>query len=108
MEDLTYGISFYKILLNFSWFPIRIGDSYVSMTPTRTVQAFIDAKKENKTPSNEILNSLRGYRSWNEPDLIGLRNASAYFPDIYFEPGMDETISLCLQKFKNRIVPHKF
>ncbi|MBL0955116.1 MAG: hypothetical protein IBJ01_10150 [Leptospira sp.] len=78
------------------------------MTPTRTIQAFIDAKKENTTPSAEVWNSLKGYRQWNEPELIGLRNASGYYPDIYFETGMDETISKLLAKFKEKVVPHKF
>ncbi len=78
------------------------------MTPTRTVQAFIDAKKENKAPSSEVIQSLKSYRKWNEPELIGLRNASAYYPDIYIEPGMDETIRKLLETIKERIVPHKF
>ncbi|ABZ95541.1 Hypothetical protein LBF_3072 [Leptospira biflexa serovar Patoc strain 'Patoc 1 (Ames)'] len=78
------------------------------MTPTRTIQAFIDAKKENTAPSQEVWNSLKTYRQWSEPELIGLRNASGYYPDIYFEPGMDETISKLLAKINERVVPHKF
>lgn len=81
---------------------------YTRMTPTRTIQSFIDAKKENHSPSEEVWNSLKSYRKWNEPELIGLRNASGYYPDIYFEEGMDETISKLLAKFKERVVPHKF
>ncbi|MDF3818540.1 hypothetical protein P3G55_01435 [Leptospira sp. 96542] len=78
------------------------------MTPTKTVQTFIDAKKGNTEPDKAVWESLKQYRKWNEPELIGLRNASAYFPDIYFEEGMDKTIADLLAKFKERIVPHKF
>lgn len=78
------------------------------MTPTRTVQSFLDAKRENQEPGPEVWNSLKRYRTWNEPELIGLRNASAYCPEIYFEEGMDQTIEALLQKIRARIVPHTF
>ncbi|EOQ89222.1 hypothetical protein LEP1GSC202_0828 [Leptospira yanagawae serovar Saopaulo str. Sao Paulo = ATCC 700523] len=94
-----------KILVGFPSIPKNL---YDSMTPTRTIQAFVDAKKENSTPSEEVWNALKGYRQWNEPELIGLRNASGFYPEIYFEPGMDETISRLLAKFKEKVVPHKF
>jgi hypothetical protein len=78
------------------------------MTPTRTVQSFLDAKKQSRPITDEIWTSLKGFRKWNEPELIGLRNASSFFPDIYFEDGMDEEIHRLLDVFKKRIVPHKF
>ncbi len=81
---------------------------YGSMTPTRTVQTFLDAKKQSLPVSDEVWKSLKGFRNWNEPELIGLRNASSYFPDIYFEEGMDAEIERLLSNFKKRIVPHKF
>lgn len=81
---------------------------YVSMTPTRTVQSFLDAKKKGSPIPEEVWKSLHGYRKWDEPDLIGLRNASAYAPEILFEEGMDAEIERLLAEFKKKIVPHKF
>lgn len=78
------------------------------ITPTRAVQSFIDAKKEGREPDPEVLEVIRTYRTWRPPELIGLRNASAYYPDIYFEDGMDEVIESLLNEFKAREVPHKF
>ncbi|TGN17216.1 hypothetical protein EHS15_18710 [Leptospira idonii] len=78
------------------------------MTPTRTVQSFLDAKKQGLEVSEETWNSLKNYRKWNEPELKGLRNASAYYPEIYFESGMDDEIARLLENFKKRIVAHKF
>lgn len=81
---------------------------YGRMTPTRAVQTFLDSKKQSLPIADEVWNSLKGFRNWNEPELIGLRNASSYFPEIYFEKGMDEEIERLLAIFKKRNVPHKF
>lgn len=78
------------------------------LTPTRAVQAFIDSKKENREISEEIWANLKTYRKWNEVELLGLRNASAFYPDIFFEEGMEDTISKLVEVFHSRIVPHKF
>jgi len=80
----------------------------IMITPTRAVQSFIDAKKSGLEPSPEVLEVIKTYRKWRELELIGLRNASAYYPDIYFEENMDETIESLLKAFKAREVPHKF
>lgn len=79
-----------------------------SMTPIRAVQSFIDAKKAGQEPGQDSLAVIRTYKSWKEPELIGLKNASAYYPDIYFESDMDATIAGLLQKFKAKEVAHKF
>ena len=81
---------------------------YGRMTPTRTVQSFLDFKKQSLPITDEIWTSLKGFRKWNEPELIGLRNASSYFPDIYFEEGMEQEIERLLTLYKSRNVPHKF
>ncbi|GEM_PF-1500700 len=86
----------------------RSQNLYGSMTPTRTVQSFLDAKKQSLPISDEVWTSLKTYRKWNEPELIGLRNASSYAPDIYFEKDMDKEIHRLIENFKKRIVPHKF
>lgn len=80
----------------------------LTITPIRAVQSFIDAKKNGENPPQEALSVIKNYRKWKDLELIGLRNASAYYPDIYFEEGMDETIENLLQVFKSREVPHKF
>ncbi|WP_411824504.1 hypothetical protein [Leptospira sp. 'Mane'] len=78
------------------------------MTPTRAVQSFINSKKEGIEVPASTLESIRGFRKWKEPELIGLRNASSYFPDIYIEQGMEEEITRLLEIVKNRNVAHKF
>jgi hypothetical protein len=80
----------------------------LAITATRAVQSFIDAKKAGIDPSQESLDAIRRYRTWNENELIGLRNASFYYPDIFFEDNMDASIATILQGFKSREVPHKF
>jgi hypothetical protein len=78
------------------------------MTPTRTVQSFLEAKKQSMPIPDEVWESLKGFRKWSEPELIGLRNASFYTPEIFFEDGMDAEIERLLARFRSRIVPHKF
>jgi hypothetical protein len=80
----------------------------LTMTATRAVQLFIDSKKSGTAPSQECLDTIQKYRTWNDNELIGLRNASFYYPDIYFEEDMDSHIAAILQKYKDREVPHKF
>lgn len=78
------------------------------MTPTSAVQSFVDAKKKGIDPPTQALSSIQNYRKWKPYELIGLQNASAYYPDIYFEENMDETIDKILQSFKDREVKHRF
>ena len=79
-----------------------------TITPTRAVQSFINAKKSGNEPSEESLSVIRNYRKWKEPELIGLLNTSGFYPEIFFEEGMEESITGLLQKFKDRQVPHKW
>ncbi|BDA80393.1 hypothetical protein LPTSP3_g33230 [Leptospira kobayashii] len=78
------------------------------MTPTHAVQSFINAKKEGIEIPSSTLETIRNFRKWREPELIGLRNASSYYPDIYIEKGMEEEITRLLTVVKNRNVAHKF
>ncbi|WCL51286.1 hypothetical protein [Leptospira sp. GIMC2001] len=77
-------------------------------TPTKAVQSFINAKKSGNEPSEDSLSVIRNYRKWKEPELIGLLNASGYYPEILVEDGMEQSIASLLQKFKDRQVPHKW
>lgn len=61
-------------------------------------------KRENEEVPKEVIDSLKNYKKWREPSLIGLLNASAYFPEILIEEGMEENIHKLLEKFKKSIV----
>lgn len=78
------------------------------LTPTRAVQSFIDCKKDHIEVPEQVLITLRTFNKWNEVELLGLKNASAYFPDIYIQDGMEEEITALIQKFHARQVPHQF
>ncbi len=78
------------------------------LTPTRAVQSFIDCKKDHLEVPEQVLTALKTFRKWNEVELLGLKNASAYFPEIYIQEGMEEEITNLIQKFHNRQVPHQF
>lgn len=78
------------------------------LTPTRAVQSFIDCKKDHLDVPETVLETIRSFRKWNEIELLGLKNASAYFPDIYFQEGMEQEITTLIQKFHGRQVPHQF
>nr|WP_167880155.1 hypothetical protein [Leptospira fletcheri] len=75
-----------------------------SFTPTQTVNMFIRYKKEGNSVPLMVWDSLRNYQKWNQIELTGLLNASGYFPDILFEPGMEEKIQTLLQDFQKRTV----
>jgi hypothetical protein len=78
------------------------------LTPTRAVQNFIDCKKSGSNPSEEVFSVLKTFRKWKETELIGLLNASNYYPEIFIEENMESTINHLLQNIKKRFVPHKF
>lgn len=78
------------------------------LTPTKAVQNFIDCKKSGSNPSEEVFSVLKTFRQWKETELIGLLNASNYYPEIFIENNMESTINNLLQKIKERFVPHKF
>jgi hypothetical protein len=80
----------------------------LTITPIRAVQSFIDAKKEGIDPSPDCLSVIRNYKKWKPSELIGLQNASAYYPDIYFEEDMDKNIDSIIASYKAREVKHKF
>lgn len=75
------------------------------MTPETAVQTFINCKKENKPIPQEVLDTIRTYKTWKENSLIGLLNASGYYPDILIEENMEENIKTLLAEYKKRIVP---
>ncbi|MCC5815371.1 MAG: hypothetical protein JJT78_11490 [Leptospira sp.] len=78
------------------------------MTPIRAVQSFIDAKKEGIDPPPESIEVIKNYKKWKPSELIGLQNASAYYPEIYFEENMDKNIDSIIASYKAREVKHKF
>lgn len=78
------------------------------LTPTRAVQLYIDNKKSETTVSPEVYSVIKTYRKWRENELIGLLNASGYYPEIFYEEGMEQTINKLLANFKSKHVPHKF
>lgn len=77
------------------------------MTAESAIDTFIKCKKEGKEIPQAVFESLRNYRKWKESSLQGLINASAYFPEIFIEAGMEENTEKLLEDFKKRIVPHK-
>ena len=77
------------------------------MTPETAIQTFMNCQKEGKQIPETVMESLHNYRNWGENQLIGLLNASAYFPDLLFEAGMEDTIQTLLKKFQDRIVPSR-
>ncbi len=77
-------------------------------TPEKAIMTFVNCKKEGKEIPTDVLESIRNYRKWGENSLIGLLNTSAYYPEIFFEENMENTINALLKKFKDRIVAHKF
>lgn len=79
----------------------------VSLTPETAINTFVKCKKEGKQIPEEVLESIKGYKKWGENQLKGLLNASAYYPEILLENGMEDTILQLLKKFKERIVPTK-
>ncbi|MCB1143531.1 MAG: hypothetical protein H7A24_11415 [Leptospiraceae bacterium] len=78
------------------------------MTPESAVQKFIDSKKNQTEVSEEVFETLRDFEKWEENSLIGLLNASAYYPDIYIVEDMEKKILARLEHFKKRIVPVNF
>ncbi|MCG9873697.1 MAG: hypothetical protein MH321_02795 [Leptospiraceae bacterium] len=78
------------------------------LTPTRAVQLFIESRKTGASISPEITSVIKTYRKWRENELIGLLNASGYYPEIFHEDGMEDTIHRLLASFKAKHVPHKF
>ncbi len=75
------------------------------ITPETAMETFMKCKRENAEVPAEVLESLRNYKKWDENSLKGLLNASAYFPDILIEEGMEAKINQILADFKKRIVP---
>ncbi|MCX7997467.1 MAG: hypothetical protein N3A69_00760 [Leptospiraceae bacterium] len=75
------------------------------MTPEKAVQTFIDCKKNNTPIPNEVFDTLKTYKTWKENSLIGLLNASGYYPDILIEEDMEENIKKLLEEYKKRIIP---
>lgn len=75
------------------------------MTAEAAMDAFINCKKTNTEVPKEVMEAIRNYPKWQENSLIGLLNASAYFPDILFEDGMEEKINKLLDDYKKKIVP---
>jgi predicted transcriptional regulator len=76
------------------------------LSPETAIDTFIKSKKENKDVPEKVLESLRNYKKWEQNSLIGLLNASAYFPEILIEEKMEEQIYKLLAEFKKSIV-HK-
>jgi hypothetical protein len=65
-------------------------------------------RNQGLTPSDEVFAVIKTYQKWKETELIGLLNASNYYPEIFIEENMEPTINNLLQKIKKRFVPHKF
>jgi hypothetical protein len=80
----------------------------LALTPTRAVQLYIDGKKSGTALAPEVTSVIKTYRKWRENELIGLLNASGYYPEIFYEDGMEDTIHKLLAVFKSKHVPHKF
>ncbi|EQA34843.1 hypothetical protein LEP1GSC047_1622 [Leptospira inadai serovar Lyme str. 10] len=74
------------------------------LTPTKAVETFIKCKKDNAPVPFTVWDTLKTYSTWNQVELTGLINASAYFPDILFEKGMEAKIQSILDRFNKRIV----
>ncbi len=74
------------------------------LTPIKSVDTFVKCKKEGAPIPVAVWDTLRTYPRWNEVELTGLLNASAYFPDIFFEKNMEKKIQTILDEFKSRIV----
>ncbi|MCB1189189.1 MAG: hypothetical protein H7A23_04065 [Leptospiraceae bacterium] len=68
------------------------------------IDNFIKCKKEGKEVSKEVIESIKNYKKWREPSLIGLLNASAYYPEILLEKDMEAEITKLLEKFQKSIV----
>jgi hypothetical protein len=51
------------------------------------------------------LDTIKTYKTWKENSLIGLLNASGYYPDILIEENMEENIKQLLEEYKKRIIP---
>jgi hypothetical protein len=78
------------------------------MTATKAIQSIIDEKKEGIPAPKEAWDTIRNYSQFTEYELTWLLNASAYVPEILFEENMESKINSLLQKWKERLVPHKF
>ncbi|RHX87587.1 hypothetical protein [Leptospira stimsonii] len=74
------------------------------MTPTRAVETFIRAKKNQEPISDEVVMVLDSFENWNEIELTGLLNASFYQPEVLNEFRSETAIQSLLEKFKKRIV----
>ncbi|PJZ24093.1 hypothetical protein CH352_00125 [Leptospira hartskeerlii] len=74
------------------------------LTPIKAIDTFVKCKKEGERIPVLVWDSLRTYQKWNQVELTGLLNASAYFPDILFEKDMEKKIQHRLDEFNSRIV----
>ncbi|EPG65210.1 hypothetical protein ACE5IS_06015 [Leptospira wolffii] len=74
------------------------------LTPIKAVDTFVKCKKEGAPVPVAVWDTLRTYSKWNQVELTGLLNASAYYPEILFESGMEKNIAGLLSSFQDRIV----
>lgn len=75
------------------------------LTAEAAIDAFVKCKKANTEVPKEVLESIRKYRKWQENALIGLLNASAYYPEILLEENMEAEIMKLLDEYQKRIIP---
>ncbi|PJZ69944.1 hypothetical protein CH373_13140 [Leptospira perolatii] len=75
-----------------------------SLTPIRAIETFIRCKKEGTQVPFLVWDTIKTYQKWNQIELTGLINASVYYPELLFEPGMEERIAKRMDDFKKRIV----
>ena len=80
----------------------------LTLTPETAIETFIKGKKENSSIPEEVYQTFKNYKKWNENALKGIINASAYYPEILTEENMEENIFKLLAEFKKREVERVF
>lgn len=80
----------------------------INLTPESAIDSFVKCKKENSSVPNEVFETFKNYKKWNENALKGIINASAYYPEILTEENMEENIFKILAEFKKREVERVF